>query len=346
MPITRTGAKLLPPAMESATPTPEADNTGSLAAAIALLAQKLTSPATPTIPRVKIREPDTFYGADPHQLRTFLLQCSLNFKERTDAFSTDDVKVTYALSFLMGSAMDCFEPYLHDPHNPPLWLSSYDLFHKELESNFGSFDPEREAEAEIEVLQMPENDRATKYFVEFNRLSSQIKWGEAALRRQAYNALACRIKNEMVHHPKLMSLADLCKLVQAIDSCFWERKAEIVRNSITASTRQESKTESKADKKAPGAQSKLPGKPVEKSKGAPPEFSKATLEITGKLGRDGKLTPQERQHCLDNSLCLFCAKPGHIAKDCSKTSSSAVKARAAATKEDSVITSDTEAKKE
>src|SRR6266481_10022383 len=115
MPITRTGAKLLPPAMESANPTPEADNMGNLAAAIALLAQKLTSPATPTIPHVKIREPDTFDGADLHQLCTFLLQCSLNFKEHTDTFATDNVKVTYALSFLTGYAMDCFEPYLHDP---------------------------------------------------------------------------------------------------------------------------------------------------------------------------------------------------------------------------------------
>src|SRR6266481_3791377 len=295
MPLTRTSAKLLPPAMESATPTPEADNTGNLAAAIALLAQKLTSPATPTIPRVKIWEPDTFNGADLHQLRTFLLQCSLNFKECADTFSTDNVKVTYALLFLMGSAMDCFEPYLHDPHNPPPWLSSYDLFREELESNFGSFDPEGEAEAELEVLRMPENDRATKYFVEFNHLLSRIKWGEAALRRQAYNGLARRIKNEMVHHPKPTSLADLRKLVQAIDLRFWERKAEIVCDSITASTHQELKTESKVDKKAPGTQSKLPGKPVEKLKGAPPEFSKATSEIAGKLGRDGKLTPQEGQ---------------------------------------------------
>src|SRR6266481_2516777 len=119
MPLTRTGVKLLPPAMESATPTPEADNTGNLAAAIALLAQKLTSPATQTIPKVKILEPDTFDGADPYQLRTFLLHCSLNFKECADAFSTDDAKVTYTLSFLTGSAMDCFEPYLHDPPQPP-----------------------------------------------------------------------------------------------------------------------------------------------------------------------------------------------------------------------------------
>src|SRR6266481_4755161 len=101
--------------MESDTPSPSMDNVANLAMAIALLAQNLASPATPAISWVKIQELDPFDGTDPHQLCTFLLQCSLNFKEHTDTFSTNDPKVTYALSFLTGSTMDCFEPYLHDP---------------------------------------------------------------------------------------------------------------------------------------------------------------------------------------------------------------------------------------
>src|SRR6266481_1380769 len=117
MPITHASAGLPSSTMESDTPTPSMDNVANLAAAIALLAQNLASPATPAIPWVKIWELDPFDGTDPHQLHTFLLQCSLNFKEHTDAFATDEVKVTYALSFLMGSAMDCFEPYLHDANN-------------------------------------------------------------------------------------------------------------------------------------------------------------------------------------------------------------------------------------
>src|SRR6266481_4081256 len=233
MPITCTGAGAPPAAMESDTPTPSTNNIANLAMAIALLAQNLASPATPAIPQVKKREPDPFDGVDPNQLHTFLLQCTLNFKECADAFSADEANVTYALSFLTGSAMDCFEPYLHDPDDPPPWLSNYDLFHEELESNFSSFDPEGEAEAELEVLWMPKNDHATKYFVEFNQLSSRIKWGEAALCREAYNGLAHCIKNEMVHHPKLTSLAELCKLVQAIDSWYWEHKVEIIHDSVT-----------------------------------------------------------------------------------------------------------------
>src|SRR6266481_3342148 len=126
----------------------------------------------------------------------------------------------------------------------------------------------------------------------------------------------------MVHHPKPTSLAELRKLVQAINSRYWERKAEITHDSATTSTRQEAKPKPKTDKKASSAQAKPLGKTAKKLKGALLESPKAAPEIMNKLGKDGKLTPHQHQHRLDNSLCLFCAKLGHIAKDCSKTNSS------------------------
>ena len=55
------------------------------------------------------------------------------------------------------------------------------------------------------------------------------------------------------------------------------------------------------------------------SKGKAPEKPKPDPNLTGKLGKDGKLTPQEHQCCMDKSLCLFCGKMGHIAKECPKS---------------------------
>ena len=66
-------------------------------------------------------------------------------------------------------------------------------------------------------------------------------------------------------------------------------------------------------------------------KGKAPEKPKPDPDLTRKLGKDGKLTPQERQCCMDNSLCLFCAKMGHIAKECPKSTSIAAQAHAAIT---------------
>ena len=41
-------------------------------------------------------------------------------------------------------------------------------------------------------------------------------------------------------------------------------------------------------------------------------------DLTDKLSKDGKLTPQERQWCMNGGLCLLCASSSHMIKDCPK----------------------------
>src|SRR5882724_12477389 len=128
----------------------------------------------------KLREPDSFNGSDSQKLRTFILQCKLNFQDRPYQFQDDTTKVNYILSHLKGSALDCFKPTLLDPIEP-LWLSDLNLFIEELETNFGTYDPVSEAEAELEGLRMHESHQAMKYFIKFQQLAARIQWGEAAL---------------------------------------------------------------------------------------------------------------------------------------------------------------------
>src|SRR5882724_4156957 len=137
----------------------------------------------------KLWEPDPFNGSDSQKLRTFILQCKLNFRDCLDMFKSDTAKVSYMLSYLKGSALDCFEPTLLNP-NKPIWLSDLTLFIEELETNFGTYDPIGKAEAELEALQMHNSHQATKYFIKLQQLASRVQWGKAALHRQAYNGLA------------------------------------------------------------------------------------------------------------------------------------------------------------
>src|SRR6266481_1055147 len=154
---------------------------GNLAAAIAFLAQTLAAPKPTSVPATKLREPDTFDGADPNKLRTFILQCSLHFHDHTNAFTSDRAKVAYALSFLMCSALGWFETMLFNQDEDPPWLFDWPLFWSKLATNFRSFNPVGEAEAEIEGLSMPESSQATLYFVEFNRLAAHFQWGDSTL---------------------------------------------------------------------------------------------------------------------------------------------------------------------
>jgi len=65
---------------------------------------------------------------------------------------------------------------------------------------------------------MHDSHQAMKYFIKFQQLATCVQWGNAALRRQAYNGLAKCIKDDMVHHNKPNTLAGLQKLIQAINA--------------------------------------------------------------------------------------------------------------------------------
>ena len=90
------------------------------------------------------------------------------------------MKVNYVLSYLKGSALECFKPGLLDS-TVPAWASDFNLFVVELEANFGTYDLVGEAEAKLEGLHMQENHQATKYFIKFMQLATCIQWGQAAL---------------------------------------------------------------------------------------------------------------------------------------------------------------------
>ena len=183
---------------------------GNLVATIALLAQTLAAqnahpqptqntPAALVTSLTRRQGPDPFNGLDTNKLQDFILQCSLHFQDHANAFSSGRAKVTYALSFLMGPALGWFKPMLFDPALPT-WVNNWDLFHMELETNLGPFDPVREAKAKIEMLVMAEGSHSTTYFIEFNHLAPHIQWDNHTLLWQAYKGLVYHIKNEMVHH--------------------------------------------------------------------------------------------------------------------------------------------------
>src|SRR5882724_10380614 len=152
----------------------------------------------------------------------------------------------------------------------------------------------------------------------------------------------------MVHHDKPNTLSSLRKLVQAIDTRYWERHGEVSGETRTAeSSRNKSKPksdQSKSDNKS-GKGSSSKQKNSGSTQGTTSETKEPASNLSLKLDKDGKLMPQECQRRLDNNLCLFCGNPRHIAKDCSKAS--VAKARAAkAEQEKSVSTSGSEPKKD
>jgi hypothetical protein len=305
-----------------------------LSQAINNLARNSRRPSASEDSKVKVREPDTFDGSEPRKLRAFFVQCELNFQSKPRAFRSDRAKVTFAQSYLKGMALEWFEPDLlsGSEHVQPDWMDDYAEFMLELQTNFGPHDPVGDAEMQLEQLYMRDGQRINKYIVEFQRLASQVRgWGDGALRRQFYNGLPARIKDEICRQGKPGTLAQFKTLAQLIDARYWERKGEVSRESKPSTSvppKQSSSERTTSGNDKSGSHNSGYSKPANHASSSSSSAPKGP-DLSNKLGKDGKLTSEERQRRLEKKLCLFCGGPGHTARDCTKSTSRAAKGRAA-----------------
>src|SRR3979490_2111218 len=186
---------------------------------------------------------------------------------------------------------------------------------------------------------MGDNRRVTKYLVEFNHLAAHVQWGDAALCRQFYNGLPARIKDEVARVGKPGMLHERRTLTQSINACYWERCSEVARESNSNKTMDRSHDKGKTPT-TPLTNSNDNWKTLNNNGNKPStsgttlknaNTQKKSLDLASKLGKDGKLTQQERQCHFEQNLCLFCGRTGHVAKECPKSTSSAAKGRAVST---------------
>ena len=116
----------------------------------------------------------------------------------------------------------------------------------------------------------------------------------------------------MTHFDHPSTLQELRDLVLRIDQRYWERKAELAcENSPAPWTNGKFGNKSLKPELANEASSSKDNK-------KPKEQAQKRPDLMDKLGKDGKLTPQEQQWCMDGGLCLLCASSSHVIKDCPK----------------------------
>lgn len=320
-----------------------ADNV--LSKSLTLLASKIGAIADTPKSRssVKPRTPDSFDGSDPYKLEAFTFQCSMYISARSSDFPDDESRVTFALSYLKGSALEWFSTELnHAMSNKgkfPDWFLSYTKFISELNRTFGPRDPVADAMSALESLRYKDSSKATRYTIDFNKHARRTGWNNAALLRQYYRGLPDRIKDEVSRVGKPVRLQELQDLVAKIDQRYWERQSEISREkkastpvppkpstsdnrpastaSSSSNNNNNNNQQSKKDQKKPQASSTSTSSGVKAN------------SIADVLGPDGKLKPEERKRRMDNNLCLRCGYSGHMASDCPRTSKTPAQARAA-----------------
>src|SRR3984893_14757573 len=177
--------------------------------------------------RARVREPEPFDGSNARKLRSFLVQCGLNFRDRPKNFPQDSDRVNFAISFLKGTALEWFELAILRESAEEDWLEDWDLFLWELKTNFGLFNPTRDTKVEIDHLCIKDSHCVTKYNVKFNHLSVWLYWDEATLHHNYYHGLPNQIKDEIAQIRKTTSLPELWKLTHDINWHHWECKGEL-----------------------------------------------------------------------------------------------------------------------
>ena len=212
-------------------------------------------------------------------------------------------------------------------------MDNYHQFISELKSNFGPHDPVRDVEHQLDNLSMKEGQKINKYIVEFNRLTGQVcSYGNGALHHIFYSSLPDHIKDEISHVRKPRTLDGYCTLMQTIDARYWERKSEIshqTKNSSLSSTSNSKSSASSSDSKGKSKEKDNKSKGSSSSSSA---LKSTTSNAPSHLRKDGKLTEEERQQRIMKKLCMFCGQPGHMAKDCPKSTSKSTKTKARAAK--------------
>ena len=191
-------------------------------------------------------------------------------------------------------------------------------------------------EHQLDNLSMKEGQKINMYVVEFNHLTGQVRgYGDGALCHIFYSGLPDHIKDEISRVRKPCTLNSFHTLAQTIDARYWEHKSEISRqiknssapstsNSKSSASSSNSKGKSK-EKDNKGKSSNNKNKSSFSSSGA---LKSTTSDAPSHLGKDGKLTEEERQQHIKEKLCMFCGQPGHMAKDCPKSTSKSAKTKA------------------
>ena len=276
------------------------------------------APAPPAVnprARVKTRDPDPYDGTDPSKLRAFLSQCRLTFRSRPHDFENDQIRITYAVSWLKGTALRWYEPNLDLPDDElPDHALYWGAFEEALKATFGEPDPVTSATTKLDNLLMKDHHHITRYNVEFNEYAALSGYNNQALYTRYYKGLAPRLKDALVFSGKPATLAGLRTRAQALDQRYWERKDEDRPKPVTSQS-----TLSVASSPSRDSNTLSP-KPDTSPKSPPTSADSSSKsknpDLSNVLGPDGKLLPEEKARRKQNDLCLICGAEGHFSDKC------------------------------
>ena len=276
----------------------------------------------------RVNNPDEFDGRQPDKLRRFITQCEIVFQTQPSRYPTENICISYMISYLRGFALDAVRPFLTQA--APLELSSKAAFIKYLEDNFG--DPDKKGTARRKLKGLRQTGTAAEYFAHFRELIAVLGWvDQEPIVDRAIEGLSPDLKDELARcHQELATLDELSRFVVPLDNRIRVRRQE--RERETAARSQVSQNIRPNPTMVPARPQTWLGNVVPQNQPqfqAPPQAFPAPRPM-GQMndGRRGQMPPPnfgmrpqvseaERQRRLQGALCYRCGQQGHMANNCS-----------------------------
>ncbi|KAI9605414.1 hypothetical protein KEM48_002199 [Puccinia striiformis f. sp. tritici PST-130] len=167
---------------------------------------------------------------DGQELRNYLQQCKLIFRNDIDSFSSDFKKTLYAAAFLTGKAFEWVQPYLEVIDDPPpnYMMNSWLMFESQLVTLYGDPNELRATEYKLDTLTMKDGDQASNYISSFRALQSCLPgWGDRPLMFHFRKGLPTRVLDLLAQNTEVFdTLSELIEATLKIDTRHHERQKE------------------------------------------------------------------------------------------------------------------------
>ena len=253
------------------------------------LQARLNQQAPPSLFEPKVRLPSPFDGTRS-TCRGFLLQIKNVFAMHPHRYSSDRTKIGLIGSLLIGDALLWYIPLAE--HDNEI-LEDFERFEEAFRACFD--DPDRERVAANKLVMLRQSNRpVVSYISEFRRYASDLTWNDPALMEQFRRGLSDEIKDMLLNFPKPRTLDEIIKFAVDCDNRLFERRQER-RQQRSASIPTHT--------------------PRQVSTPTMPPDSAIPMEI-GPSRRRGPLSDAEKDHRRRANLCLYCASPNHMVRNC------------------------------
>lgn len=263
------------------------------------------TPPAPTLqsqPKiVKIRDPDLFDGTNRAKLETFKSQVRNKVRGNSSEFPDAASQVSYAVSYLSGSAYDWAAPQV-DRQGEGAWVwENLAAFFTALDTAFN--DPDQARTAAWQIDHLKQGKRACPlYYADFTTLVTKLPdWRDSTKKVKFYEGLSEELKDALVGRlddDDITFEQYACKCI-TLDRQLEQRRLERAGKRTTA---------------PPSAASNAP------STLAKPAASTATGTHPGPMDLSAvsrkKLTDEQKQYRRANNLCMYCGKGGHFVSAC------------------------------